>query len=482
MKSFSFQGKRPFHFWLSYVWVLGESLSKYGDLAEPVNLYLLVKNGMADFWFEVPQGEEGWHYKKLFFDYLKRPKKIDKLVKLMNVTRKKIGEFKKWQNKTHKLTDRQLLNLYLLASDLYTTIAFGIPIVRRLDEAGFVYLQRVKKKIKKDFDVYAIATTAESSYLQQEELVFLRKIKDIVRKNLKKPQDKGELNQIIKSHLKEWSWTGCSYADEPPRREKDYQIIAANWLKSPQAFGQRLRELSASKKMVLRKRNQILKTLGIKDKEFLNALYILQKGSFLKDYTRAMVAELSFSLRPIFAEISKRKKIPIEKLRLLTLPEFKKFFKKGVLPKKEILRNREKYYLAYPKNGRVKIVYGPKAEQIEKRYFSTAADIGITELRGNVAYPGKARSKVKIVQSLKDASKFNKGDILVVDNTTPELVPIMKKALAIVTNEGGITSHAAIVSRELKIPCVVGTKIATKIFKDGDKIEVDANKGIVRKI
>ena len=58
----------------------------------------------------------------------------------------------------------------------------------------------------------------------------------------------------------------------------------------------------------------------------------------------------------------------------------------------------------------------------------------------------------------------------------------MKKAIAIVTDTGGITSHAAIVSRELGKPCIAGTKIATKVFKDGDLIEVDANKGIVKKV
>jgi pyruvate,water dikinase len=58
----------------------------------------------------------------------------------------------------------------------------------------------------------------------------------------------------------------------------------------------------------------------------------------------------------------------------------------------------------------------------------------------------------------------------------------MKKAGAIITNSGGITCHAAIVAREIKIPTLIGTKIATKIFKDGDLVEVDANKGIVRKI
>ncbi|MBU1164087.1 hypothetical protein KKA15_00820 [Patescibacteria group bacterium] len=77
---------------------------------------------------------------------------------------------------------------------------------------------------------------------------------------------------------------------------------------------------------------------------------------------------------------------------------------------------------------------------------------------------------------------MNQGDILLSETTYPALVPAMKKAGAIITNVGGLTCHAAIVSRELKIPCVVGTKIATKVFKDGDKVEVLATRGIIRKI
>ena len=75
---------------------------------------------------------------------------------------------------------------------------------------------------------------------------------------------------------------------------------------------------------------------------------------------------------------------------------------------------------------------------------------------------------------------FRAGEILVANNTTPEFTPIMKKAAAIITEQGGITSHAAIVSRELGIPCVIGTRIATKVLKDGDRVEVDANCGLVK--
>ena len=79
-------------------------------------------------------------------------------------------------------------------------------------------------------------------------------------------------------------------------------------------------------------------------------------------------------------------------------------------------------------------------------------------------------------------AKFQKGDILVAISTNPDIVPIMKKAAAIVTEQGGVTSHAAIVSRELNIPCVIGTRIATKVLEDGEEVEVDATKGMVRRI
>ena len=78
--------------------------------------------------------------------------------------------------------------------------------------------------------------------------------------------------------------------------------------------------------------------------------------------------------------------------------------------------------------------------------------------------------------------KMEQGDIMLSHTTFPALVPAMKKAAAIITEDGGITCHAAIVARELQTPCVVGCKNATYILKDGDMVEVDANKGIVKKI
>ena len=103
-----------------------------------------------------------------------------------------------------------------------------------------------------------------------------------------------------------------------------------------------------------------------------------------------------------------------------------------------------------------------------------------SEIKGNIAFKGIAKGVVRIVFDPLNVKEFNEGDILVTGMTRPEFLPLMKKAGAFVTDAGGLLSHAAIVARELKKPCILATEIATKILKDGDFVEVDADKGIVK--
>ncbi len=102
-------------------------------------------------------------------------------------------------------------------------------------------------------------------------------------------------------------------------------------------------------------------------------------------------------------------------------------------------------------------------------------------LKGLAASPGVATGPVKIIHDLSELDKVKKGDILVTTMTTPDMVPAMRRAAAIVTDEGGMTCHAAIVSRELGIPAVVGTGNATKVLKEGEIVTVDATRGVVYK-
>ena len=102
------------------------------------------------------------------------------------------------------------------------------------------------------------------------------------------------------------------------------------------------------------------------------------------------------------------------------------------------------------------------------------------EIKGNVAFPGMAEGFARIVRLKEELGTVKEGEIIVSPMTTPDFVPAMKKAAGFVTDEGGILCHAAIVARELKKPCIVGTGIATQILKTGDFVELDAFKGIVK--
>ncbi len=104
----------------------------------------------------------------------------------------------------------------------------------------------------------------------------------------------------------------------------------------------------------------------------------------------------------------------------------------------------------------------------------------VDTIKGQIANKGKAKGIARIIYDPKKFHSFSEGDILITSMTRPEFVPIMKKSSAIVTNEGGIACHAAILSRELNKPCIIGTKNVTEIIRDGMEVEVDADNGVVK--
>ncbi|MFH0836409.1 MAG: phosphoenolpyruvate synthase, partial [Candidatus Micrarchaeota archaeon] len=110
---------------------------------------------------------------------------------------------------------------------------------------------------------------------------------------------------------------------------------------------------------------------------------------------------------------------------------------------------------------------------------SVSADNAKVLLQGRGASPGIASGVVRLVSDLKELYKVKQGDIMVTQMTTPDFVPAMKRAAGIVTDEGGSTCHAAIVSRELGIPCIVGTRKATAMLEEGESVTVDAVHGVV---
>jgi phosphohistidine swiveling domain-containing protein len=182
----------------------------------------------------------------------------------------------------------------------------------------------------------------------------------------------------------------------------------------------------------------------------------------------------------ILEEIGKRYSHDLDEMKQL-LPDEVEKLAKGVIGKEE-LKKRKRGCFVFFNEKEAFITTEEKIIAELREYFDSMdlPDEKIDVIKGLCASLGKAKGKVKVIKSAREISKVEKGDILVAVMTRPDYVIGMKKAAAIVTNEGGITCHAAIVARELRIPCVIATKFATKILKDGDIVEVNADKGEVR--
>ncbi|MBT3298271.1 hypothetical protein HN385_05060 [archaeon] len=175
-----------------------------------------------------------------------------------------------------------------------------------------------------------------------------------------------------------------------------------------------------------------------------------------------------------------KNKFPLEYC-IITIDEIKKL-NDGKDIDISIIKQRKKGYVM--DNGIIKVNSSFDEIIIQKGYsiYNPNKIPDGDVIIGNVAFPGNISGKVKIIKISNDLKNIEQNDVIVTEMTSPDYVPYLKKAAAIITDEGGITCHAAIVSRELGIPCVIGTKNATLILKTGDIVEVDAKKGIVKKI
>ncbi len=165
---------------------------------------------------------------------------------------------------------------------------------------------------------------------------------------------------------------------------------------------------------------------------------------------------------------------------LLTVSELREMFVRGVAPKQDILDTRTSGYVLF---GDELVIGKSFSELLGKRgyRYSFLETEEVQSFKGSIAFKAPAvTGSVRLVFTHDDIKLFPKDAILVTAMTSPDFVPAMKTASAIVTDEGGVTCHAAIVARELGKPCIIGTKIATKVLKDGDEIEVDAEQGVIK--
>ncbi len=192
---------------------------------------------------------------------------------------------------------------------------------------------------------------------------------------------------------------------------------------------------------------------------------------------------LFYNLFGIFLkEVAKRFNLKVADLFFYKFDELAKLFN-GQKIKKNIIEERKKGYALVCLKDKKTLLTGERFKILYKDIVSTKSRTD--HLEGRVAMTGKARGRVRVIlhnkrNISKEVANFKKGEILVTEMTRPDTIMACKKASAVITDEGGITSHAAIISRELKIPCVIATKIATQLLKTGDLVEVDADRGFIK--
>src|SRR3989344_3507677 len=251
---------------------------------------------------------------------------------------------------------------------------------------------------------------------------------------------------------------------------------------TPEAFWARVQK---EKRDTQEKQSLVLEQLR-KEEEIVDLIKFIREQGFLRFEYKEWFMGAEYKFLELFKEIAKRIGLDIETFFLsYGIDDVRRFFTHGEkLSQADIEARKKMYILLQDGNERVFRV-GAEAEKFFGEIFDTQGTVS-TEVRGVVANRGKAVGRARIilprdfVQIEEELEHFKEGEVLITTMTQPTLIVVMKKAGAIITDQGGMTSHAAVISREFGVPCIVGTYKATQIFKTGDLLEVDADKGIVR--
>lgn len=478
MNQWKFYVSRKFNYFIEWVQVYcttRESFKNNFDFDFSIDNYLIL-NG--DEYLFLPDQNKYNNFLKT--EYQSDEKFFDKFIKKeFNLTKKaKLFMEKLQKQKFSHLTNKELLKAYQHFLKVYTSI-FACAWVRPDD---FLELE-LRSKLEKNFsrsqanDLFnKIATypnLGELSYL--EEPLKLLQIAKKIRDQELTLEDK-VAKKLINDHYQKYQWL-----KNPNSYENLYfsQGDFVTRIKSFSEIDKKIKDIQFSRI----KNQQDYQNISSKlSHNLLKFAEIVRTFIFLRTFTTECADKLFYWVRrTILAEIAKRMTIQDENIVALAGDEIIDFLKNGNIVTKKEIEQRKKSFAITLINGKTNIYIGQNAEEIINKYQETllSKQDEINEIKGQIASNGLVKGIVKILKSHKENDKLKKGEILVVSMTTPDLISAMEKASAIITDEGGITCHAAIISRELGIPCIIGTKIATKVLKDGDMVEVDANKGII---
>lgn len=347
-----------------------------------------------------------------------------------------------------------------------------------LSDSGDDWLEIIiKQYLGKRATAAAIATlTAPTfpSFVNEAEGLFLRIVESLSR------ADAAGAEALAVEYVQRYFWIRTNYLVYAQVTEEQILEEARTWLleHSVQALSKKLKE-EASRIHKNREKKQALFEKLEAPPELRSVLRLSEVFTHLQDRRKERVLRMNCLFYPFIQEVERRFQIESPLGFYLTADELFSLFD-GIVLNWQMIRERyQKGFVTIFSSEGVKLFRADdyKAEGWDRNFFQDVQMV--KDVKGTTAYRGIVKGVVRVLKTVADIAQFQVGEILVANQTTPEYMPAMKKAAAMVTDQGGITCHAAIVSRELKIPTVIGTKVATQVLKDGDVVEVDAEKGIV---
>lgn len=280
----------------------------------------------------------------------------------------------------------------------------------------------------------------------------------------------------IRRHHQKYFWLTFGY-EGPVYSENTIWNKVEEYRKNSSRARAKLRELSSHEKDTARNIRQSEKKLKLPQK--VAAVFaVAREWLFLKGMRKEAFFAAYAAMDALAEAMARNLNVSKEHIKFLTRREVEQSLSEKMFPKNVEQRFRNMVF-AFENNGELVLVDDDANAYLAKNVKAVHVE-HLDEIKGQIAYMGKVKGRAKLVREPADMGKMNEGDILVSPATNPNLLPAMQKAAAFVTDVGGITCHAAIVAREMKKPCVIGTKNATHIINDDDFIEVDADKGVVR--
>jgi len=369
----------------------------------------------------------------------------------------------------------ELLSYFKKFSEFYKTFAISLmgwniefPIEERL--------KKLVKNCKNSNEALSILSFPRKDNFATFEQKNLLKIGILIeQKNIKKFEDLTiEILEKIKEHIDEFGWINTRGGQAEPWSEKE---IFERIIHLEENYSQKIVELDNHKIEFQEKTERIIKELNA-DEKTINLIDIAKELVYFRTYRTDYLNKTFSNVRPLLEAIADKRNLTYRELLHLRIKEIEN---NKEVEKEEIARRIIDYVLITIKPKQV--LFTSNHEEIAKFKEKYCEEPNITsKITGRSVFISnkKVTGEAKIIIDKSDLIKLNTGDILVSPMTTPDFVVAMEKAAAFITDEGGITCHAAIVAREMKKPCIVGTKIATQTLNDGDLIEVDTKQAIVK--